>query len=129
MGGLGSHRGAMTSPRQRLGHLGENLAHAYVKRAGWLVLERNWRCRHGELDLIGLEGNTLVVCEVRTRHGDRSGTALESVTRAKLRRIRMLTGEWIRVRGARPRSVRIDVIAIQIDEFGHHTLTHVRGVE
>ena len=121
--------GAMTSTRQRIGRLGENLAYAYLKQSGWLVLDRNWRCRHGEIDLVGLDGDALVICEVRTRHGDRAGTALESVTPVKLRRLRLLAGQWIQVRGARPRSVRIDVVGVQIDDRGRHTITHVRGAE
>lgn len=119
----------MTSTRQRLGMLGENLAHAYLKQSGWLILDRNWRCRHGEIDLVGLDGSELVICEVRTRQGERAGTPLESVTQRKIRRLRLLAWQWIQARGARPRSVRIDVIGIQVDQQGRHSITHVRGVE
>lgn len=119
----------MNSNRQRLGRLGENLAHAYLKRSGWLVLDRNWRCRSGELDIVALDGSELVICEVRTRQGHRSGTALESVDHRKLRRLRLLAGEWVRRRGARPRSMRIDVIGIQVGSDGRHDITHLRGVE
>ena len=115
--------------RQHLGRLGENLAHAYLKRSGWLILDRNWRCRWGEIDMVGLDGSALVICEVRTRRGRRSGTPLESVTPLKLRRLRLLAGQWIQTRGARPRSVRIDVIGVQVDEQGRHAISHVRGAE
>lgn len=110
--------------------MGENLAHSYLRGAGWLILDRNWRCRHGEIDIVGLDGDTVVICEVRTRHGGRAGTPLESVTPAKLRRLRQLAALWVRDRGAQPRSIRIDVIGVQLrDNRQRPELTHVRGVE
>lgn len=115
--------------RQRTGRLGENLAYAYLKQSGWLILDRNWRCRWGEIDLVGLDGSALVICEVRTRQGTRAGTPLESVTPLKMRRLRLLAGQWIAARGARPRSVRIDVIGVQVADHGRHSISHVRGAE
>lgn len=120
----------MTTSRQRLGLMGENLANAYLRNCGWLILDRNWRCRYGEIDLVGLDGNTVVVCEVRTRQGRRAGTPLESVTPAKIRRLRLLAGLWVRHRGARPGSIRIDVVGVEIGVHDHRpVITHVRGVE
>lgn len=119
----------MSSQRQLLGRLGENLACAYVRRNGWLVLDRNWRCRTGELDLVALDGSELVICEVRTRRGTRVGTPLESVTPRKIRRLRVLAGQWVQHRRAKPRSLRIDVIGITVDHEGHYDVTHVRGVQ
>lgn len=119
----------MTSSRQHLGRLGENLAHGYLKQSGWLVLDRNWRCRWGEIDLVCLDGSTVVICEVRTRQGVRAGSGIESVTLTKMRRLRLLAGQWILARGARPRAVRIDVIGVQLHPDGHHSITHLRGVE
>ncbi len=119
----------MTTSRQRVGQLGENLATAHLRRAGWLILDRNWRCRTGEIDIVGLDGATVVICEVRTRHGARAGTGVESVTPRKVRRLRQLAWLWVQHRGARPTALRIDVIGVQIDERGRPTITHVRGVE
>lgn len=110
--------------------MGENLAHVYLRRSGWLILDRNWRCRHGEIDLVGLDGDTVVICEVRTRQGRRAGSPLESVTPAKVRRLRLLAGLWVRARGARPRSIRIDVVGVELDVHDHRpVITHLRGVE
>ena len=110
--------------------MGENLANAYLRRSGWLILDRNWRCRHGEIDLVGLDGDTVVICEVRTRQGRRAGSPLESVTPAKVRRLRLLSDLWVRDRGAQPGSMRIDVIGVELDTHDHRpVITHVRGVE
>lgn len=120
----------MTTSRQRLGRRGENLAHCYLRTAGWLILDRNWRCRHGEIDIVGLDGDTVVICEVRTRNGGRAGDPLESVTPGKVRRLRQLAGLWVRERGAEPCSIRIDVIGVRFDDPRRGpALTHVRGVE
>lgn len=120
----------MTTSRQRVGRLGENLANAYLRRSGWLILDRNWRCRHGEIDIVGLDGAAVVICEVRTRQGRRAGTPLESVTPRKVRRLRQLAWLWVQDRGAQPSSLRVDVIGVQLDESGRRpAITHLRGVE
>ena len=102
------------------------------------MLERNWRSRArdcpGELDLITLDpGGALVVVEVRTRRGTSHGTALESVTPDKLRRLRRLFGVWWREQDPASRvrhagGPRIDVVAVQLRPQGPSHLTHVRGV-
>lgn len=119
----------MTSTRQRLGRLGENLACRYLRDLGFLILDRNWRCRSGEIDIVALDAGQVVICEVRTRHGATAGTPEESITRAKVRRLRQLAISWLRQRGARTARVRIDVIGVQIDDSGRPTISHLRGVE
>lgn len=115
----------MTQQRRRVGTWGENRAVAYLTGAGMTVLDRNWRCRHGELDIVAVDGDCLVVVEVKTRRSRAFGTALEAVDPRKLARLRMLTGQWLSCHEVRTRRVRIDVVALQVDA---RSVTHLRGV-
>ncbi|MGH3992389.1 MAG: YraN family protein, partial [Pseudonocardiaceae bacterium] len=85
-------------PRNGLGALGERLAGEHLERAGYEILERNFRCRAGELDLVAASERALVFCEVKTRvAGGRSGPAgpLDAIGPGKRRRVRLLAGEWL----------------------------------
>lgn len=97
---------------EKLGRAGEDLAHTYVCQLGWHVLERNWRCRDGEIDLIALDGDTVVFVEVKTRHSDSSGHPLEAVTRTKLRTIHTVARTWLASSGTWYPRCRVDVIGI-----------------
>jgi putative endonuclease len=109
-----------------LGRHGEQLAAAYLEAEGMEILARNWRCRHGELDIIARDGPGLVVVEVKTRSGRSHGTALESVRPAKVRRLRLLAAAWLSAQQSSFATVRVDVIAIE--RFaGDFSLQHVRG--
>lgn len=96
-----------------VGDRGEDLALAHLEGRGWQVVERNWRCRHGEIDLVlrDPEG-TLVFCEVKTRRSDRCGLPVEAVGRDKARRLRTLAWAWLQERGERPARFRIDVVGV-----------------
>lgn len=100
--------------RRILGRAGENTAARILHEAGLVVTDRNWRAgRSGELDLIALDGRTTVIVEVRTRIGDRLGTALESVDSRKIARLRRLAAQWAgQARGRGP--ITIDVIALSL---------------
>lgn len=129
---------ATAGAKAAVGVFGEQLAHDRLVEQGWRVLQRNWRSRSrdcpGELDLVALDPDgVLVVVEVRTRRGRSCGTALESVTPLKLRRLRRLFGVWWSEQdaGARVRhsgGARIDVVAVQLQPRGPSRVTHVRGV-
>jgi putative endonuclease len=97
------------SSRRDLGRHGENVAARWYVEHGYQVLDRNWRCRDGELDLILCRGHTVVFCEVKTRTTDRFGTGLESVSPAKCRRIRRLAGRWLSEGGSRRLGGAVDV--------------------
>ncbi|HEY8217088.1 MAG TPA: YraN family protein [Acidimicrobiia bacterium] len=99
-------------PRRALGTDGETLAASWYESAGYVVLDRNWRCRDGELDLVVAGPDVVVFCEVKTRRGDGFGVPAEAVTAAKQRRIRALGARWLRERGVRVRHVRFDVVAV-----------------
>ena len=82
----------------RLGRYGEALAARYLRERGLTVLERNWRCEHGEIDIVALDGGCLVVCEVKTRRGTGFGEPVEAVTVAKALRLRRLAAAYARDR-------------------------------
>ena len=102
--------------RRALGAEGEALAAQWYLDNGYEVLDRNWRRREGELDLIVRHGKTVVFCEVKTRSTDRFGSGVESVLEAKQRRIRRLAGRWLSeltpASGRARVDVRFDVVAI-----------------
>src|SRR5690625_3166338 len=79
--------------RQALGGRGEDLAAAFLEDAGLVIIERNFRCPRGELDIIARDGETAVFVEVKTRRTAALGSPLEAVTRTKLARIRMRSEE------------------------------------
>jgi putative endonuclease len=103
--------------RQALGALGERLAEQHLLARGYMIVDRNVRTREGEIDIVALQGDTLAFVEVRTRKGTRLGTAIESVTPAKQRRMYALAEAY----GAGqdlPEGRRIDVIAIDFAPDG-----------
>ncbi len=110
-----------------LGRRGEELAADYLRRRGLVVLERNWRCREGELDLLATDGRTLIVCEVKTRSGRSHGTPAEAVTPEKRDRIRSLTLRWLAARRVAWCPLRFDVIAIECPPGREPVLRHVVG--
>jgi putative endonuclease len=111
-----------------LGQYGERLAARYLGDRGMQVLERNWRCEHGEIDLVALDGDCLVVCEVKTRRSTAFGEPVEAVTWRKAARLRRLASAWLAAHDVRPAGVRIDVIGILRPANGPAALRHVRGV-
>jgi putative endonuclease len=113
---------------QALGAYGEALAARHLEGEGMVVLERNWRCEAGEIDLVLRDGDVLVVCEVKTRSSLRYGTPHEAVGEIKVSRLRQLATRWVRERGLAVRDIRIDVVAIVRPRRGASTIEHVRGV-
>jgi putative endonuclease len=100
--------------RQQTGAAGERLAARWYDRHGFEIVERNWRCAAGEIDLVCRRGTLLVVCEVKTRRSDRYGTAAEAVTPAKQRRLRRLAAAYLagRTRPFAVREIRFDVATV-----------------
>lgn len=116
------------SARQAVGRYGEQVAAAHLKAAGLVVLDRNWRCRWGELDLVARDGDVLVGVEVRTRRSLAAGTPLESVTPVKVARLRRLLGLWRQEHPVRPAGLRLDVVAVVLPRSGAARVQHVRGI-
>ena len=114
--------------RRTLGGYGEDRAVEWLTARGYRVVERNWRCARGEVDVVAWQGETLVFVEVKTRAGKSTGHPFEAVTPAKVARLRHLVPMWF---AAHPethaRAIRVDAIAVHVegDRFG---VEHVAGV-
>lgn len=115
--------------RQVLGAQGEQIVAEHLRALDWRILQRNWRCRYGELDLIGEDGpRTVVFVEVKTRTGDGFGGIEHAVTPQKLRRIRRLAGLWLAGQDQRWPELRIDVLGVRMGSGRTPEVTHLRGV-
>jgi putative endonuclease len=104
---------------QIVGRLGERLALEHYERLGFRLIDRNWRTRAGEIDLVVCDGRTTVFAEVKTRRSSGLDPLL-SLTAVKRRRMRALAAAWLRGRPARPRTaaLRIDAVAVVVDDRG-----------
>jgi putative endonuclease len=129
---------ARASDRGGLGRYGEEVAAAHLVAAGLTIVDRNWRCRDGEVDIIALDGDVLVMCEVKTRRGVGFGTPLDAVTPAKAARLRRLALRWLADQrtGAVPAAaeefaryteVRFDVVSVLRPLSGATSVEHLRG--
>ena len=114
--------------RRRLGERGEAIAARHLCRLGLVLLDRNWRCDAGEIDLVLREGRVLVVCEVKTRSSVAYGSPIEAVTEQKAARLRRLAARWLAEHAVRPDEVRIDLVGVLVPRRGGPQLDHVRGV-
>ncbi|WP_232283831.1 YraN family protein [Saccharomonospora cyanea] len=126
-GSAGTTRSEEAGRPARLGRRGEDLAAEHLRRQGLTVLERNWRCREGEIDVLATDGRTLIVCEVKTRSGRGYGSPAESVTPEKRNRIRSLALRWLAARRVAWCPLRFDVIAIDCPPQGTPVLRHLVG--
>jgi putative endonuclease len=113
--------------RTALGRYGEQLAAEHLERAGLRILDRNWRCAEGEIDIVAAEGDTLVVCEVKTRSGAGYGDPAEAVVAAKAARLRRLALRWLSSDRLRWRELRFDVVTVLRVQDGKPLLRHLRG--
>lgn len=141
-----------------VGRYGERVALRHVEARGWQVLDTNWRGKDGELDIVALDDDVLVVVEVKTRSGHGFGHPAEAVTPRKLARIKRLTGQWLtafreRLAAARLQesavpdgmvpgsavpvlpdvrtrfgAIRIDVVAVTLQPKGRAVVEHLEAV-
>lgn len=110
----------MSTRRRELGAAGESAVAAWYEAAGYEVLDRNWRCRDGELDLVVSRGDAVVFCEVKTRTSDAFGSPVEAVTITKQRRLRRLAVLWLRERNGYAPNLRFDVASVRPDRGQLH---------
>lgn len=111
-----------------LGRYGEEVAVAYLQHQGMTVIERNWRCEVGEIDIVAREGSTLVICEVKTRSSTDFGAPVQHLTPRKMRRLRQLAYRWLVERQVHAPALRIDAIGVVQAATGAPIIDHLRGV-
>ena len=114
--------------RRLLGQRGEDMAARHLTRRGLVLLDRNWRCEAGEIDLVLRDGQVLVICEVKTRTSARYGSPLEAVDPRKADRVHRLVRRWAAEHDHSFTSVRLDVIAVVRPRRGRAELRHLTGV-
>lgn len=110
--------------RVSLGEMAERLALSFLERCGYTLVRRRFRLRNGEIDLIMLDGDTLVFIEVRCRRGSMLGDPLESVGRLKQHHLIRTARIFLAVQGWDQRPCRFDVVAVRIDAAGRPSLEH-----
>lgn len=104
----------MLSKRKEVGAIGEKLAADYLKKRGYKIIQRNYRCREGEIDIIAQKGEFLVFVEVRTKKNTAFGTPEESVTLSKREKLISLADAYLQTLRNQPSSWRIDVVAVEL---------------
>ncbi|MGW7351166.1 YraN family protein [Streptomyces sp. NPDC054784] len=120
--------------RGALGRYGEDLAARRLRETGMAVLERNWRCVDGEVDIIARDRDSLVICEVKTRRAGVYEHPMAALTPNKAARLRRLAARWLHerwlARYGRPPTggVRIDLVGVVLPVRGAPRVEHVRGV-
>ena len=118
----------MQQTKDELGRRGEQLAVDHLEAAGYRILDRNWRCPSGELDIVALDGDTLVVVEVKTRSSRSYGDPLEAVDDRKLTRVCVLAGRWRRAHPRiRARRTRIDLVGVLLQRHREPVVDHLKA--
>jgi putative endonuclease len=109
-----------------IGRFGEELAARRLETAGLRILDRNWRCAEGEIDIVAADGDTLVFCEVKTRSGPGFGDPAEAVTRPKSARLRRLGLRWLAAHELGWRDLRFDVVTVVRQRDGDPVVRHLK---
>lgn len=111
-----------------LGRRGEELAAQFLVAAGYTIVDRNWRCARGEIDLVAREGNDTVFVEVKTRTSTAFGHPFEAITARKLARLRRLAMAWCDAHPYRRGVLRIDAIAVIAGAGRAPSIEHLRRI-
>jgi putative endonuclease len=114
--------------RLALGDFGERRACRHLVSNGFVVLDRNWRCAAGEIDIVARDGEVVVVCEVKTRSSTRYGTPAEAITSAKATRLHRLGRLWLREQAHPWSMLRVDVVTVIRHRRGPAVVEHIKGV-
>ncbi|KQV72912.1 hypothetical protein ASC64_19660 [Nocardioides sp. Root122] len=104
------------------------MAARHLAGLGMVLLDRNWRCDAGEIDLVLLDGTVLVICEVKTRTSTDYGDPLEAIDQRKADRLRRLGARWLRVHDCHPDDVRIDMVGVLVPPGRPVEVEHVEGI-
>jgi putative endonuclease len=122
---------AKVGPASAVGAYGEQLAARYLVDSGMQILDRNWRCDQGEIDIVATDGTCLVIVEVKTRRTLAFGAPVEAVTAVKAARLRRLVGCWLTEHRSLVGSaddVRVDVIGVFRPQHGPAEIEHLVAV-
>ncbi len=111
-----------------LGRRGEQLAVDHLEARGMAVLERNWRCRLGEIDIVARDGGDLVFIEVKTRSNGDYGHPFEAITPIKLARLRRLAIAWCEASESAAARIRIDAVAVLVPAESPALIEHLEGI-
>jgi len=101
--------------RQETGRLGEKMAAGLLKKRGYRIVQTNYRCPEGEIDIVARHKDCLVFVEVRTKRGTEFGSPEESITPTKMDKLRRVGAHYRQTHGDMPPSWRIDVVAVELD--------------
>ncbi len=120
----------MTKKRRQVGLAGEQAARAYLEEQGYEIMEANYRCPLGEIDIVARDRGTIVLVEVRTRTGLSFGAPEESITAEKARRLRRLALYYLKSFQGKELPCRIDLVAVMLNRHNHalEKLNHIRGI-
>ncbi|GAC1324304.1 MAG: YraN family protein [Mycobacteriales bacterium] len=113
--------------KDAIGRYGEDVAARHLQQAGYELLDRNWRCPRGEIDIVARDGATLVFCEVKTRSSLDYGTPAEAVGPVKARRIRVVACQWLVANRPAYAELRFDVVSVLRQRRGAALVEHLRG--
>ena len=114
--------------KDALGRRGEELATTFLVDAGYTVLDRNWRCNQGEIDIVAFDGTETAFVEVKTRTSVAFGHPLEAITTLKLARLRRLAAAWCQAHPGNHDRIRIDAIAVIAPLSGAAQIEHLKRV-
>lgn len=114
--------------KDELGRLGETIAAGYLERCGLRIIDRNWRCKQGELDLVAIDGTQTVFVEVKARSSVAFGHPFEAITPVKLRRLRVLAGQWREQHPEATGGYRIDAVAVLWEGEPQPKVEHLKGI-
>lgn len=113
--------------KDELGRRGERIAEQFLRDAGMAILDRNWRCPIGELDLVARDGGETVFVEVKTRSSQAFGHPFEALTDEKLARLRRLAYAWCGANGRRAR-IRVDAVSVLAPRGGVVVIEHLKAI-
>ncbi|MGB3686451.1 MAG: YraN family protein [Ornithinimicrobium sp.] len=123
-----THGGTPRQTSRAVGEQGEQIAAEHLASLGVQIIDRNWRCSIGEIDIVGRDQDALVFYEVKTRRSARFGSPAEAITGAKAARLRRLATRWLTEHEDRASDVRVDVLALTMSGHGRTQIEHLRGI-
>jgi putative endonuclease len=111
-------------PDRTRGQEAEDIAARYLQAKGYTILERNWKCRRGELDLIARQGDHLIIVEVKSARADDAYSAATRVGLQKQRKLCLLTEAYMKQRHWLGQAVRMDVVEVTFQQGGDPVIRH-----